>query len=76
MLGKKAMRKLTDLSEAGREELALALILWRDFKTTGRPGRMDVEVIKQMCEFAEMLGVTDDLHRMMPKVSPMKITAR
>jgi len=29
-------KKLKDLSEAGREELALALLLWKDFKSGGK----------------------------------------
>lgn len=64
------MRKL---SEAGREELALALILWKDFKAQGK---MDVEVMKQAIGFAEHLGVRNEFESLLSKMPPLCIIER
>ncbi len=61
------------LTTKGKEELALALLLWRDFKSQGR---YDVEIIKQMFEFADHLGIRQELDKMMVKLPPMSIIPR
>jgi hypothetical protein len=69
----KKKKTLNDLSERGKEELALALILWKDFKTGGK---MDIEATKQAYELADMLGVTKQFDALIPKVPPMKVEPR
>lgn len=61
------------MSQAGREELALALLLWKDFKSDGR---LDIEISTQAFKFAEMLGVRAEFETLMPKLPPMKIVPR
>ena len=64
---------MAELSEEGKDELALALILWRDFKAQGR---FDVGVVQQMFEMAKHLGIEKNLEKMLPQVPPLKIVAR
>lgn len=66
-------KTLTALSEAGKQELALALILWKDFKSDGK---FDVEILKIALELAEMLGVMDQYNDLQAKIPPMRITPR
>ena len=63
----------TNLSDAGKEEVALALILWRDFKSQGR---YDPEIVKQMLELARFIGVLEQIEALLPRVPPMKIEPR
>lgn len=64
---------MAELSKAGKEELALALILWRDFRAGGK---FDMDVVLQMLKFAKHLGIEEELNAMIPKVPPMRIEAR
>jgi hypothetical protein len=64
---------MKELSEAGKEELALALLLLRDFKSDGK---MDIGVTKMVLELCEHCGVTKQYEKLMPLVPPMKITPR
>lgn len=65
--------KLEDLSEGGREELALALILWKDFKSAGK---FDSDVTLMALEFADLLGVRAQMEKLLPKLSVMRIEPR
>lgn len=65
--------KLENLTVAGKEELALALLLWKDFKCQGK---IDVEIVKQVTEFTELLGVTKEFHKIQSLIPPMKIEER
>ena len=67
------MPQLDQLTEAGKEELALALLLWKDFKCDGK---FDLDVTRQVLEFAEMLGVKSQFEALMPKLPPMKVVPR
>ena len=61
-----------ELSKDGKEELALALLLWKDFKCQGK---VDLEFYKQMLLFADHLGVRAELGELIRKVLvPFKIT--
>jgi len=60
-------------TQAWREEVALALILWRDFKS---PGKCDPLVVSTMFRLADDLGVRAELEDMQSKVPPMKIEPR
>ena len=62
-----------ELSEAGREEIALALILLKDFKADGK---MDVDLTIRIIGLADHLGVRKEYEALMSKVPPMKITPR
>lgn len=64
------MRQLTG---PAREEIALALLLWRDFKSEGK---FEVEIVRQMLELADYLGVRKELDELMPKLPPMKVSVR
>lgn len=61
------------LSQAGREDVALALIFLRDFKCDGK---FDVDVIKGVIELAEYLGVRSEYNMLQSKIPPMKIAQR
>jgi hypothetical protein len=61
------------LTEAGKEELALALLLWRDFKSEGK---FDPQIVAQMFQFADQLNIRNQLEKMMSKVPVMKIVPR
>lgn len=61
------------LSESGKDELAIALILWKDFKSDGK---FDIEVAKQMHGLAVHLDIEKNLGKMMAKVPPMRIEPR
>lgn len=54
-----------ELSLGGKKELALALLLWKDFKCQGK---LDVGFYKQMIQFADGLGVRKELEELIRKV--------
>jgi hypothetical protein len=59
------------LSKEGREEFALALFLWKEFKQSGK---LDIEVHKRMFEMAEHVGVGEELKEFMGKfIWPIEI---
>jgi len=62
-----------ELSEAGKEELALALLLLKDFKSQGK---MDLEVSRMIIGLADHLGVRAQFDKLMPIVPPMRIEPR
>lgn len=64
---------MRELSEAGKEELALALLLLKDFKSQGK---MDLEVSLMIIGLADHLGVRAQFDKLMPIVPPMKIVPR
>lgn len=61
------------LSKAGREEVALALLLLKDFKCKGI---FDVDIILSILELAEHLGVRTEYDKILSQVPPMKIEPR
>ena len=61
------------LTKAGKEELALALILWKDFKCDGKT---DIEIWKSAIRFADMLGVRKEYDDLQNKIPLMRITPR
>ena len=65
--------KLNDLSKEGKQELALALILWRDFKTGGK---IDITITKQVLQFIELLGIKKEYNELFPKMPVMEIKER
>jgi hypothetical protein len=67
------MTDLSNLTGAGKEELALALILWKDFKSQGK---MDIDIMKQTVKFTDMLGITKEFQKMLSKVPPLEIKVR
>ena len=64
---------MKQLSDAGKEELALALILWKDFKSNGR---FDLDITKIVFELAENLGVKAEFEKLLSKIPPMRIEPR
>lgn len=67
------IKKYNSLTTAGKEELALAMLLWKDFKCGGKT---DVDVFRKAYEFCEMLGVTAEFQELLSKVPPLKIVPR
>jgi len=61
------------LTKAAKEDIALALILLKDFKSQGR---FDVEISKQIFELAEFLGVKEEHDYLLSKIPPMNIKER
>ncbi len=64
---------MKELSEAGKKELALAIILWKDFKSEGK---MNIEVTKIALEFTKHLGIEKEFSDLISKIPPMKIIER
>ena len=58
------------LTQAGKEELALAILLWKDFKSQGK---MDVEIMKQAQEFAKNLKIEQEFHALHSQMPAMEI---
>ena len=67
------MRKLSDLTDGGKEELAFALLLWKDAKADGK---FDPRIYTQAIEFAEMLDVKVEFEKLMKEIPPIKVTLR
>jgi hypothetical protein len=61
------------LSEEGRKQVAVALLLLKDWKTDGR---FDPDVTMIILELAKILGVSKELEEVMVALPPMKITVR
>jgi hypothetical protein len=68
-----AEKKIVGLSEDGREALALALILLRDFKAGGK---FDPDLAIQIIEFANYLGVGKEYEKLQSTVPPMRVEPR
>ena len=66
-------KNITELSKAGKEELALAFVLWKDFKSQGK---MDIKIMKQAVSFADRFGVRKEFEELLSKLPPLKIEAR
>ena len=61
-----------ELSKEGKEELALALLLWKDFKCQGK---VDLDLYKQMLALSDYVGVREELDELIKKVLvPFRIT--
>lgn len=54
-------------------EIAIALVLWRDFKKGAVGSKSSIEVTNTMFEFAQQLGVLEEVIEMLSKLPPMKI---
>jgi hypothetical protein len=61
------------LSKEGKQQVALALILLKDFKCEGR---FDPEITILILKLADTLGVMNEYDGLLSKVPPMKITPR
>ncbi len=62
---------VNELSLVAKEELALALFLWKEFKSQGKP---DFGIIKQTFQLAEYLGVKEQLDDLTKKfIWPIEI---
>ena len=64
---------MPQLNDAGREEVALALLLWKDFKSDGK---LDMDISLTAIRLAETLGVLKEFNALMPQLPPMKVTPR
>jgi len=63
---------VAELSKEGKKELALALLLWKDFKCQGK---VDIDFYKQMIQFADYLEVRQELEVLIREVLvPFRIT--
>ena len=58
------------LTQGGKEELALALLLWKYFKCQGK---FDPDISLQSFKLAETLGVFKELEGLARKLPPFKI---
>ena len=61
------------LTEAGKEELAFALILLKDFKCQGK---FDFEITKAIFGLSKLLGVEEQFNNLLSQVPVMKIEVR
>lgn len=62
-----------ELSEAGREQVAMGLILLKDWKSGGK---IDIELMKLILGLADHLGVRKEFDFLLAKIPPMKIEPR
>lgn len=62
-----------ELSNIGKEQVALALLLLKDFKSAGR---FDIEVSKMILELATSLEVEKEYDSLTSKIPPMRIEPR
>jgi hypothetical protein len=58
------------ISEAGKEQLALALLLLKDFKSEGK---FDIEVTRYIYELAEFIGVEIQFSSLLGKLPTFEI---
>lgn len=61
------------LSEGGRDQVALALIFLKDFKSEGK---MDIETITSIIGLADHLGVRAEYDKLISQIPPMQIIER
>ena len=52
---------MAELSESGKRELALALMLWKSFKSDGH---LDIDIFKQTIELADYIGVRKEYEQL------------
>lgn len=64
---------MNELSKAGKEEFALAILLWKDFKCAGR---FEPDITMQALMMAKHLGVMAEFNSLMTQLPPMKIEPR
>jgi hypothetical protein len=66
---------VTKLSDAGKDQVALALLLLKDFKTTDVPYGSDqyLECMKMVLSLADHLGVSEEFSQMLSRIPPMAI---
>ena len=62
-----------ELTPEGREELALALVLLKDFKSDGK---WDPDITLQILSMADFVGVKSEFEKMLTQIPPMKIEPR
>lgn len=56
-----------------KEELALAILLWKDFKSEGK---LDISISIQATKLCDMLGIKEEFNKLEPLVPPMIIKPR
>ncbi len=60
------------ISDAGKSELALALILWKSFKSDHK---MDIDIFSQALKLADYIGVREEFDELDRKLLiPFNIT--
>lgn len=64
---------LQNLTVAAKQELALAILLWKDFKSDGE---FDVEITFTALKFCKMLGIQDEFEELLVQLPPMEIKPR
>ncbi len=62
-----------ELTQVDKEELALALILWKEFKYSGK---IDIGIYAKFSNMAEMLGVKKEAEELLRQIPPLKIVER
>ena len=67
--------KLSELTPEGKEELALMILLWKDFKQQHNTGDV-MGIIMQAIQISMMLGVEKEFQDMMAKLPPMRFEPR
>ena len=62
---------MVELTKGAKEEIALALFLWKEFKSQGK---FDIETLKQVFQLAEYLDVKEQLDDLIKKfIWPIEI---
>jgi hypothetical protein len=73
MKSNELLTDLKSLSAFWKEQVALALLLLKDFKNDGK---FDADLTWQIIKLAESLGVADQFHRLLSQIPPMEIKPR
>jgi len=66
-------QSIPNLTKEGRGEVALAIILWKDFKSQGK---FDIQITGQAIKLTQILGVNNEFNDLLSKVPPMQIEPR
>lgn len=64
------VHKATELTDDGKQELALALLLWKDFKSQSV---FDPDMTLRALKFAEYLGVKEEFGDLLREMPVMEI---
>ena len=60
-------------TQAWKDEIAMALLLWKDFKADGR---FDPTVVMTVLRLADDLGVREEYDELIVTIPPLKIVER
>lgn len=64
-------QRIVGLTDAGKQEVALALLLWKDFKSQGK---FFPDITRRALQFADLLDVREEFNELLSKLPVMKVS--